>query len=150
MRAVLALTALVVAGWLGLHATVWSQATPAAPGFSAYGPVVAEDARQTAYPLAGVHGLLVLDHGCLTMHGQVVAWPYGTRWDATGRSVTFGGDSAGAAPVRVGHVFRGGGGLIVPTSGRQAWLSAEGRAPLRACLAATGARDVVLAYPSQP
>ena len=74
----------------------------------------------------------------------VVFWPAGTSWDAESQSVVFSGDFDGAA--RVGSRFVGGGGVYAPDDDFLHGLGAAGTV-LRDCVAATGARNLTLAYP---
>ena len=106
------------------------------------GPVVA--VSSPGQPMADVWGGLNLHGDCLMLGDAVVFWPSGTSWDAESQSVVFSGDFDGA--VSVGSHFEGGGGFYSPTDDFLGALGAAGDV-LRDCVAATGARDLVFAYP---
>ena len=108
------------------------------------GPVVALSRTGAAYPMALVQGNLNLRGACLMLGDAVVFWPAGTSWDAKSRSVVFSGDFDGAVPV--GSHFVGGGGVYSPDNDFLRGLGPAGDV-LRDCVAATGARDLTLAYP---
>ena len=108
------------------------------------GPVVAVSRTGAAYPMALVQGPLNLRGDCLMLGGAVVFWPAGTSWDTESQSVVFSGDFDGAA--RVDSHFVGGGGVYAPDDDFLRGLGAAG-AVLRDCVAATGARNLTLAYP---
>ena len=108
------------------------------------GPVVAVSRTGAAYPMALVQGNLNLRGDCLMLGDAVVFWPAGTSWDAESQSVVFSGDFDGA--VRIGSHFEGGGGVYSPTDDFLRGLGAAGDV-LRDCVAATGARNLTLAYP---
>lgn len=108
------------------------------------GPVVAVSSPGAYYPNALVGGGLSLRGDCLMLGDAVVFWPAGTSWDAESQSVVFSGDFAGA--VSVGSHFVGGGGVYSPTDDFLRGLGPAGDV-LRDCVAATGARDLTLAYP---
>ena len=102
------------------------------------------------YPLAKVEGTLSLEQGCLMINGEVAFWPAGTTWDAENRSVRFGGDFQGAAPVSVDARFTGGGGLWPAGHDLRWMLDKDAEAAIRDCLARTGATCAVLLYPDRP
>lgn len=106
------------------------------------GPVVA--VSSPGLPMALVRGGLNLRGDCLMLDDAVVFWPAGTSWDAESQSVVFSGDFDGA--VSVGSHFEGGGGVYSPTDDFLGALGPAGDV-LRHCVAATGARDLILAYP---
>lgn len=108
------------------------------------GPVVAASTPGAYYPNALVRGGLNLRGDCLMLGDAVVFWPAGTSWDAESQSVVFSGDFDGA--VSVGSRFVGGGGVYSPTDDFVRGLGAAGDV-LRDCVAATGARDLMFAYP---
>ena len=108
------------------------------------GPVVAVSSPGAAYPMALVRGTLNLRGDCLMVGDAVVFWPAGTSWDSESQSVVFSGAFDGAA--RVGSRFVGGGGVYSADAEFLRGLGAAGDV-LRDCVAATGARDLTLAYP---
>ncbi|GAA2153902.1 hypothetical protein GCM10009844_39020 [Nocardioides koreensis] len=108
------------------------------------GPVVALPYPNGIRPMADVWGELTLRGDCLMLGDGVVFWPAGTSWDAESQSVVFSGDFDGS--VSVGSHFEGAGGVYSLTDDFLRGLGDSGDV-LRDCVAATGARDVRLAYP---
>ena len=94
--------------------------------------------------MALVQGNLDLRGDCMMLGNAVVFWPAGTSWDDESQSVVFSGDFDGAAPV--GSHFVGSGGVYTSDDDFLRGLGAAGDV-LRDCVAATGARNLTLAYP---
>ncbi|GAA2153881.1 hypothetical protein GCM10009844_38980 [Nocardioides koreensis] len=91
-----------------------------------------------------MRGELTLRGDCLMLGDAVVFWPAGTSWVAESHSVVFSGDFDGS--VSVGSHFESGGGVYSLTDDFLRGMGAAGDV-LRDCVEATGARDLVLAYP---